>query len=83
MERVAPYSASRAAQVSRAAARANTFEAEQEAALAALPKAKRLVVSMSSFPGRAQYANPSVYSIMRGLRKPDAFYFWIAMNVSR
>jgi hypothetical protein len=28
------------------------------------PRVKRLVVSMSSFPGRAEYAVPTVYSIM-------------------
>jgi uncharacterized protein YoxC len=47
------------------------------------PRVKRLVVSMSSFPGRAELAIPTVYSIMYGKRVPDALYFWVAVNVSR
>jgi hypothetical protein len=46
-------------------------------------RAKRLVVSMASFPGRAEFAAPTVYSIMQGTRKPDALYFWVSVNVSR
>ncbi|KAF6251797.1 methyltransferase domain-containing protein [Scenedesmus sp. NREL 46B-D3] len=46
-------------------------------------KAKRLVVSLSSFPGRAEFAAPTVYSIMHGTRKPDALYLWVTVNVSR
>ncbi|KAF8056746.1 hypothetical protein HT031_006244 [Scenedesmus sp. PABB004] len=38
---------------------------------------------MSSFPGRAELAVPTVYSIMYGRRVPDAFYFWVALNVTR
>lgn len=47
------------------------------------PRAKRLVVSMASFPGRAEFGAPTVYSIMHGTRKPDALYFWVTVNVSR
>jgi hypothetical protein len=46
-------------------------------------RAKRLVVSMSSFPGRVEYVNPTIFSIMNGLRKPDKLYLWVPLNVSR
>uniref|UniRef100_A0A383V8V7 Methyltransferase domain-containing protein n=1 Tax=Tetradesmus obliquus TaxID=3088 RepID=A0A383V8V7_TETOB len=46
-------------------------------------RAKRLVVSVSSFPGRVEYINPTIFSIMHGLRKPDALYIWVPLNVSR
>ncbi|KAF6255991.1 hypothetical protein COO60DRAFT_1702558 [Scenedesmus sp. NREL 46B-D3] len=46
-------------------------------------RAKRLVVSLSSFPGRVEFVNPTIYSIMHGLRKPDALYLWVPLNVSR
>lgn len=45
--------------------------------------AKRLVVSLASFPGRAEYAAPTVYSIMHGTRKPDVLYFWVTVGVKR
>jgi hypothetical protein len=38
---------------------------------------------MSSFPGRVEYVNPTIFSIMHGLRKPDALYLWVPINVSR
>lgn len=47
------------------------------------PRAKRLVVSMASFPGRAEFAAPTVYSIMYGTRVPDALYFWVPVGVKR
>jgi hypothetical protein len=59
-----------------------TADAADEAQLKP-PRAKRLVVSLASFPGRAEFAAPTVYSIMHGTRKPDTLYFWVAVNVSR
>eukprot|EP00878_Enallax_costatus_P012503 GHUV01013058.1.p1 GENE.GHUV01013058.1~~GHUV01013058.1.p1 ORF type:complete len:623 (+),score=48.64 GHUV01013058.1:389-2257(+) len=92
-----PCSNSNAAQVSLVAdpwqtssvLAANGTRAPQAAAgtdpeLRPVPKrAGRLVVSLSSFPGRAEFAAPTVYSIMHGTRKPDALYFWVPVGVAR
>jgi hypothetical protein len=67
---------------SRSAHRANASSAD-DATVEPPRRAKRLVVSMSSFPGRVEYINPTVFSIMYGLRKPDALYLWVPVNVSR
>jgi hypothetical protein len=88
VERVWPYGAARAAHSrpgseQSSSSSSTAFAMEEEAQEDAPPRAKRLVVSMASFPGRAQFAAPTVYSIMHGTRKPDALYFWVTVNVSR
>jgi hypothetical protein len=87
VERVWPYGAARTAhsrpgsqQGAGSSAVLAEVEGEQDEGP---PKAKRLVVSMASFPGRAEFGAPTVYSIMHGTRKPDALYFWVTVNVSR
>jgi hypothetical protein len=83
VERVWPHGAARPlhGKAGAAVGSATAFAAD-EAQLKPL-RAKRLVVSLASFPGRAEYAAPTVYSIMHGTRKPDTLYFWVTVNVSR
>jgi hypothetical protein len=42
-----------------------------------------VVVSLSSFPGRAEYMPPTVHSIMHGKLQPDKMYIWIPRVVQR
>jgi hypothetical protein len=84
VERVWPHGAANRSKpgTQQGSGSSSTAFAADEAQLAP-PRAKRLVVSMASFPGRAEFAAPTVYSIMHGTRKPDALYFWVPVNVSR
>jgi hypothetical protein len=56
--------ASAAAGMSKAAASPRLAAAAPCPSPSPAPRVKRLVVSMSSFPGRAEFAIPTVYSIM-------------------
>uniref|UniRef100_A0A383VJC2 Methyltransferase domain-containing protein n=1 Tax=Tetradesmus obliquus TaxID=3088 RepID=A0A383VJC2_TETOB len=86
VERVWPHGAARATHPGSSSGSSSSGSSAVLAAEEAQqqpPRAKRLVVSLASFPGRAELAAPTIYSIMHGTRKPDALYFWVTVNVSR
>lgn len=43
---------------------------------------RRVVVSLSTFPGRVEYVAPTIYSLTSQRYQPAAIYLWVALNVS-